>query len=31
MSYAPSDTDLFAGATYVDKVLKGTDPRQSTG
>src|SRR4029077_20551298 len=28
MSYAPSDTDLFRrAATYVDKVLKGTNPR----
>jgi putative ABC transport system substrate-binding protein len=27
MSYAPSDTDLFRrAATYVDKVLKGTNP-----
>ena len=28
MSHAPSDTDLFRrAATYVDKVLKGTNPR----
>ncbi len=28
MSYAPSDTDLFRrAASYVDKVLKGTNPR----
>ena len=27
MSYAPSDTDLFRrAATYVDKILKGTNP-----
>lgn len=27
MSYAPSDTDLFRrAASYVDKVLKGTNP-----